>query len=103
VTLAVDGNSGVMASIRRRPGADYRAFYDQIPLDVVANSHRGLPRHWLSDDQLDVTDDFIRYARPLIGEGWPEIELEGGLQRFARLTPVFVEKHLPEYVPEKHR
>lgn len=33
-------------------------------------------------DRLDVTDEFLRYAQPLIGDGWPAIAIENGLQRF---------------------
>jgi len=50
-----------------------------------------------------VTDDIVRYARPLIGDEWPEVPLENGLQRFARFRPVFAEKKCPEYVPEAYR
>jgi len=71
-----------------------------VPLDAVANSVRTVPAAWLSKDQLDVTDDFVRYAQPLIGDEAPARLYENGLQRFARLRRVFVEKRLPAYVPE---
>jgi hypothetical protein len=50
-----------------------------------------------------VTDDFLRYARPLIGDDWPSVPLVGGLQRFARFEPIFAEQRLPAYVPQTHR
>lgn len=107
VQLASGGASGVMATIRRAGevagSAPYRAEYGEMPLSEVANSHRQIPAAWLSKDQLDVTEPFERYARPLIGGEWPEIELEDGLQRFARLKPLLVEQKLPAYVPEKQR
>jgi 6-phosphofructokinase 1 len=74
-----------------------------MPLETVANSHRALPASWLSADQLDVTDDFIRYAAPLIGTEWPSVELEHGIQRFARFTNVLREAKLPAYIPQNHR
>jgi hypothetical protein len=41
-----------------------------------------------------VTDDFIAYARPLIGEEWASVPVINGIQRFARLKPVFAQKRL---------
>jgi 6-phosphofructokinase 1 len=52
---------------------------------------------------LDVTDSFIRYARPLIGEDWPQIPIENGLQRFARLDIRFIDRKLPAYLPVRFR
>ena len=51
----------------------------------------------------DVTDDFVRYARPLIGDNWPTIPLVDGRQRFARLERIFAPQKLPGYVPQAHR
>ncbi|MGQ9662865.1 MAG: diphosphate--fructose-6-phosphate 1-phosphotransferase [Kiritimatiellia bacterium] len=100
VEVALRDGTGWMATILRHPGSAYRAYYDRVPLKQVANSTRCLPAQWLTPDHLDVTDDFINYARPLIGEDWPAIRLEKGLQRFARLQMLFVAKNLPAYVPQ---
>jgi 6-phosphofructokinase 1 len=103
VEIGVREGSGWMATILRRPGPTYSAYYDKVPLADVANSARQLPAGWLAPSGLDVTDDFIRYAQPLIGEEWPEIRLEGGLQRFARLRISFIDRKLPPYVPVRYR
>jgi 6-phosphofructokinase 1 len=50
-----------------------------------------------------VTDGFVRYARPLIGDAWPTIPLVDGRQRFARLRPTFAEKTLSPYTPQASR
>jgi 6-phosphofructokinase 1 len=97
--IALADGTGYMATILRRPGSAYEAYYDKVPLRTVANSVRYLPQSWIAPSGLDVTDDFIRYAMPLIGEGWPDVPMEGGLQRFARLRILFIEKKLPAYVP----
>jgi 6-phosphofructokinase 1 len=96
-----DGN-GWMATILRKPGSSYEVHYDKVPLKEVANSERTFPLNWLTEDKIDVTDDFIEYARPLMGDRWPEIPLENGLQRFARLNPVFAGKKCPEYTPQAY-
>jgi len=102
VTVACEDGTGWMATILREPGDAYRARYDKVKLGQVANSVRHLPSAWLSADGLDVTDAFIAYARPLIGDAWPEIELEHGLQRFARLSPIFADKRCAAYTPEAY-
>jgi 6-phosphofructokinase len=103
VEIGVREGGGWMATILRVSDSPYRVRYDKVRLELVAASSRQLPAHWLSGDRLDVTDEFVRYARPLIGDSWPQIPIEGGLQRFARLKPILIEKKLPQYVPVRHR
>lgn len=103
VAVALKAGTGFMATILRRGGDTYQARYDEVPLRAVANSQRFLPREWISEDGLDVTDAFIDYALPLIGRDWPRMPLEDGLQRFARLQPVFATPRLDPYVPAGHR
>ena len=69
----------------------------------MANSVRHLPRHWISKNRLDVTDEFIRYAMPLIGKEDPEVKIIDGLQRFARLDRRFIDRLTPEYQPLRMR
>lgn len=101
--LAAEGETNVMATILREPGPIYRVRYDKVPLEVVANSERTFPAAWIAPSRTDVTDDFIAYARPFLGQDWPSIPLVNGLQRFARLKPVFAETKLPPYVPQAYR
>lgn len=101
--LAAAGESGYMATILREPGPIYNVRYDKVPLELVANSERSFPAQWISEDRTDVTDDFVRYARPLIGEDWPSIPLVNGRQRFARLEAIFAEQLLTKYVPQALR
>jgi 6-phosphofructokinase 1 len=103
VDMAVEHGTGYMATILRASGTPYRAVYAKVTLRTVANSERHLPKSWISSDGIDVTDDFIRYAQPLLGAGWPEIPTERGLQRFARLNLQTGEKRLAAYTPQKHR
>ena len=103
VRIAVEHGSGFMATLLRRPGSDYQVFYDKVPLEAVANAERHLPKAWITARGTDVTDDFVRYARPLIGSGWPDVRLVGGCQRFTRFEKVFAEKVLPAYEPESYR
>ncbi len=95
--IAHEGENGWMATILREPGPIYNVRYDQVPLEKVANSERTFPKEWLASNKIDVTDDFVRYAKPLIGEDWASVPVVNGRQRFTRFKPIFAEKKLPEY------
>jgi 6-phosphofructokinase len=103
VSIAASEGSGAMASIHREPGLHYRVRYGKAPLDLVANSVRPFPQAWIAANRRDVTDDFIRYARPLIGDGWPRVPLVNGRQRFARLRSEFAPRRLAPYAPQDLR
>ena len=103
VSIAAEGQSGYMATILRKEGSNYEVYYDKVPLEKVANSERSFPVNWITDSRIDVTDDFIDYALPLIGEDWANIPLIGGIMRFTRFKPVFAQKKLPEYTPQAYR
>ena len=97
VEIAHSGENGWMATILRRPGLIYNVDYDKVPLEKVANSERTFPQEWIADNKFDVTDDFLAYARPLMGEDWPSVPVINGQQRFARFNPKFAQKELPSY------
>jgi 6-phosphofructokinase len=101
--IAAEEGSGYMSTILREPGPIYRVRYDKVPLESVANSERTFPEDWIAESRTDVADDFVRYARPLIGEDWPSVPLVGGLQRFTRFERVFAEQKLTPYVPQAYR
>jgi 6-phosphofructokinase 1 len=103
VEIAVTEGTGYMATIRREPGPGYTVSYDKAPLAEMANSERVFPKEWIEPSGIDVTDEFLHYAHPLIGKIGPSVPLVDGLQRFARLREVFVEKKCPEYVPLRYR
>lgn len=103
VDIAMNEGTGYMATILRKPGKEYVPYFDKVDLETVANSVRYLPDSWIAPSGIDVTDAFIEYAMPLIGNEWPEIPMENGLQRFARLNICFVDKKLGDYVPCRMR
>jgi 6-phosphofructokinase 1 len=103
VEIARKDGGGYMATILRAPGETYRAVYGQVPLDVVANSERFFPKAWIAPNRMDVTDDFVRYARPLIGTEWARIPLENGLPRYTRFKPLFATRKCGVYVPQAYR
>lgn len=93
----------IWAMILRQPGDLYTASFDKVPLAQVANSERTFPAAWITPDKTDVTDDSVRFARPLIGNDWVSLPLVDGIQRFVRLESIFATPTLPAYVPQTHR
>jgi ATP-dependent phosphofructokinase / diphosphate-dependent phosphofructokinase len=103
VSIAVSDGSGYMATIHREPGRSYHVRYDKVPLALVANSVRPFPPTWIAPNRRDVKDEFVRYARPLIGDSWPTVPLIDGRQRFAHLEPIFAPQQLVTYTPQELR
>jgi 6-phosphofructokinase 1 len=101
--LAARGQGGFMATILREPGPVYGVRYDRVPLEQVAASERNFPAQWISKNGFDVTDEFVRYAQPLIGEDMVSLPLIGGRQLLARMQPIFAPQTLPKYVPQADR
>jgi 6-phosphofructokinase 1 len=103
VELAATGQSGFMSTILRDEGPIYNVRYDKVPLPEVANSERTFPANWITENGCDVTDDFVKYARPLVGDEMVSLPMIDGRQRLTRFEPIFAEKKLPEYVPQASR
>jgi 6-phosphofructokinase len=103
VVIAVEHGSGYMSTILRKPGLIYNVDYSKVLLSEVANSERKFPQEWLAENKIDVTDDFVKYARPLIGDDWVSVPIINGIQRFARFEKIFANTKLPRYVPQAFR
>ncbi len=102
VEIAVNDGNGWMSTILREPGLIYNVRYDKVPLEKVALSERTFPEKWIANNRYDVTDEFINYVRPLIGEDWVTVPIINGMQRFTRFSKVFADKKLPDYIPEAY-
>jgi 6-phosphofructokinase len=103
VVIAVNHGTGFMSTILRKKGLNYDVYYDRVLLETVANSERQFPEHWITSNRIDVTDDFFKYALPLIGEDWVSIPLIKGVQRFTRFEKIFADQKLPQYTPQAYR
>jgi 6-phosphofructokinase len=101
--LAARGESGYMSTILREPGDIYSARYDKVSLTEVANSERTFPAKWITADGCDVTDDFLKYAQPLVGEDMVTLPMIAGRQRLTRFSPIYADQKLPNYTPEADR
>jgi len=92
--IALSGKNGFMSTIVRNPDLPYKVNYDKILLDTVANSEREFPKKWIAFNRVDVTDEFINWALPLIG---------GPLPRFAKFKEIYIDKKCGKYIPVGYR
>lgn len=71
VEAAMEGKSGYMTGLKRISDAPYRCETVLIPIEEVMLYEQELPGSYINERGNDVTEDFIRYARPLIGGELP--------------------------------
>jgi 6-phosphofructokinase 1 len=67
VRCACRGGTGVMVTLVRESAAEYAVSTGLAPLDRVAYIERLVPSDWIGAQGNDVTQDFLRYAAPLVG------------------------------------
>lgn len=68
VTSAAKGLTGLMMTIEREKSDEYKCGIGSAPLEKVAISEKLLPDHFINEKGNYVTDAFIQYCKPLIGE-----------------------------------
>jgi 6-phosphofructokinase 1 len=79
VKLASSGQGGVMVTMKRtnQPGEPYQMDFGTISLSEVANHERPMPDEYISSNGFGVTEAFLTYAAPLIGEMPKYVSLKG--------------------------
>ena len=66
VALALEGKSGEMAIVKRISDDPYRVVYEGTDVQQIANAEKKIPQEWISESGNDVTEEMVRYLRPLI-------------------------------------
>ncbi|HUU15511.1 MAG TPA: 6-phosphofructokinase [Sedimentisphaerales bacterium] len=80
VKYAMTEDSGSVAIRRLGNGADYKVELFRTELSNVAEKTKPMPDEFINDDGNGVTDAFIEYAMPLVGE-LPKTEYLGNYPR----------------------
>ena len=75
VEAAAEGKTGRMCAIRRLSDQPYQVTTEMVDVQQVANLEKRVPEEWITPDGMQVTEEFERYARPLIQ---------------AELTPIYI-------------
>ena len=63
---ALKGMSGQVSTLNRLSDSPYQVYYDTIDAALVANKEKKIPRSWLNEEGNYVTEDMLRYLRPLV-------------------------------------
>ena len=89
VKAAVNGTTDYMVAYERKAGDKYEIEYKLVPLSACANTEKTVPLEWIIDNGTNVSEDFVKYALPLI-QGESRTPCEDGLPRFCKLKKVLV-------------
>jgi len=68
VKMAASGELQGSIAIRRKPGKKYKAYFEHVPLQNVAHNTRPMPDEFINSTGNNVTEKFLAYARPLVGD-----------------------------------
>lgn len=82
VNAALNGETGKMISFVRANTSPYELSFSTADVNIICNQEKAVPLSWITKDASDVTDEFIRYAAPLI-QGSVDVPTENGLPLFA--------------------
>lgn len=90
---AVAGETDKMVCFARKTNSDgeYACEMTIENLSLAANQEKTIPLSWINEEGNNVTDEFVKYALPLI-QGETEKVYQNGLLRFANLKKVIVSK-----------
>lgn len=93
VKSAVAGETDKMVIFERHEdeNGNYVCKNVLMPLELAANTEKKVPLEWITNDGTGISDEFVKYALPLI-QGEAKAPLEDGLPRFAKLKKVYAEK-----------
>ena len=90
VEYAVAGTTDKMVGFEREyVNGKYVCNIKLFDLTIVANTEKKVPAEWFNADKDGLTDDYLRYALPLI-QGETKLPKEDGLPRFVHLKKVLV-------------
>ena len=66
--MAKQEKTGLMVTLERTPGPDYKCTTAATPLHEVAIKAKPMPDQYINAEGNFITDAFLEYIRPLIGE-----------------------------------
>jgi 6-phosphofructokinase len=96
VHFALAGQNSTMPIIVRTSSSPYKWEIGSIELASVANVEHKMPRHYISANGFEITNECRAYLLPLIqGESHPEYI--NGLPRYTRLKNILIAKKLAPF------
>ena len=82
--LALDGETGKMAAIKRLSDKPYLVEFVPVPVNEVANHEKIVPMEWINERGNDVTEEMMSYLLPLI-QGETNLKYENGIPKQIKL------------------
>lgn len=83
VNAAINGESGKMVCMKRVSDNPYKVIYECEDINNIANGEKMIPKEFITPEGTDVTDAFIKYAKPLI-MGENDIKYVDGIPQFIK-------------------
>jgi len=77
VKAAANGESGIMSALKRTNSNPYKCEIISVPIHSVGGKTREVPESMINKEGNNVTEEFIKYVRPLLGEMPKYIDLKG--------------------------
>ena len=84
VSAALNGETGKMTVFKRLSNEPYRIITETHDIANIANAEKMVPKEWITNNGTYVSDEFIKYARPLIMGELPPFMVDG-LPRHLRI------------------
>lgn len=78
VSLAAEGKTGLMVTIKRISSEPYQISYGSAPVCEIANGVKSVPAEFINPQGNDVTPEILPYLRPLI-QREPDIRYAQGI------------------------
>lgn len=96
--LALSGQNAIMPIIKREQASPYRWSISQVALSEVANQEKAMPREYIAEDGMGISEACREYLLPLIqGEAYPPYHQ--GVPDYVRLKNRLVAPKLKPWVP----
>lgn len=81
VKLAFERRNGVMSTLTRLPGDEYKVVYGAADISGIADREKKVPEEWITSEGNGVTEDMINYLKPLI-QGELSCKYENGIPKY---------------------
>ncbi len=81
VKLASEGQNGVMSTLTRLPGIEYKVSYGAADISEIADREKKVPESWITSEGNGVTDAMINYLAPLV-QGEMSCKYENGIPKY---------------------
>ncbi|MBQ9737039.1 MAG: 6-phosphofructokinase [Clostridia bacterium] len=79
---AIEGKTGIMIGFKRVSENPYKMEITSFPVSEIANKEKIVPKSMISESGFEMTEEYKRYALPLIA-GEPNLCYKNGLLQFA--------------------